>query len=133
MRGQEVIFAIGAAVIALFLIRPVIRRRWSPVAKFLVAYTVPVLVFLGMSFYYVAVGEDLTDTFAKYLFCPFLPSFQVCAHVGSAASPPPEPPPESIAGREPGPPSEPGPPDTSENPPRSLPSPAPEPTPPPEP
>ncbi len=129
MRGQEVILAIGAAVIALFLIRPVIRRRWSPVAKFLVAYTVPVLVFLGMSFYYVAVGEDLTETMAKYLFCPFFPSYQVCAPLVPAPSPPPERLPQ-IALPLPREPLEPAPTDPTPDAPKSLPPPAPETSPP---
>jgi hypothetical protein len=77
VRAQEVIFAIFAAFVSIFLVSPAIQPRWPAPVKAFVRFCVPVFFFCLLGLYFVWKGENLPDTLAKWIFCP-LYHFEAC-------------------------------------------------------
>ncbi len=85
MRPFELLQAILVAVVCFFVIKISVKQHWSPAVRALLTFVVPCLVFAGFSFYYVAAGENITDTIAKRIWCPIY-SFAACPKHLSEAS-----------------------------------------------
>jgi len=77
MRWAEYVLYFVLSVGASFLAVGIVRKSWSVHAKRFFRYIVPFLIFLTLSFAYVATGERIEDRLAKGLFC-WAFNFQVC-------------------------------------------------------
>ena len=67
------VLSIGASLFA----AGIIRERWSSHVKRFFRFGVPVLIFLTLSFVFVATGERVEDIIAKDLFC-WAYNFEAC-------------------------------------------------------
>jgi hypothetical protein len=81
MRVLEALTYAFGALVAFFLIKPTIKSSWPYALKLIVKYGAPGVAFAGLALYYVAAGENLPDTIAKGIFCPWsaLPGCKISA------------------------------------------------------
>jgi hypothetical protein len=77
MRALELFQAIVVAVICFFAIKISVKQHWPQATRVILTFVVPCLVFAGFSLYYVIAGENINDTIAKRIWCPFY-SFEAC-------------------------------------------------------